>query len=333
MIKIKKEEVEFRKAEEGDIPSLMELINKRWDRKVSEQELSNRIKHGVEFVSAHKPTGKVIGQMSGIITKDFKPSWVEHIGGGDIQKRSDKNGRIFTLYQLTVDPEVRVEGARISEELRNHHLNHIQSHAQTLDVKTGFSKILGKFISKKFEVRTHSPIQDLNEMLFKNEKFKNHVQNKLKVRLNDESDFFKLPGKTQKLIALERLYYTEPLINKSEVKDEKQNEKLSNLQKRLLEKTKDHFQTLRIMEAALDDRPDAFDRFKKENKDLIKKLKKIYNGKFGIEEFIDLTQRKAEPTLRFHASGGARIDKVIPNGSEEKTRSLGVAVSYLYSNP
>ena len=81
------------------------------------------------------------------------------------------------------------------------------------------------------------------------------------------------------------------------------------------------------MEAALDDRPDAFYRFKKENKDLIKKL---YKGEFGIEDYILLTQRKAEPTLRFHASGGARIDKVIPGGSEEKRRSLGVAVSYLY---
>jgi hypothetical protein len=325
MIKIKKEEVEFRRAEEKDIPSLMELINKRWDRKVSEQELLNRIKHGVEFVSVHKPTGRVIGQMSGIITRDFKKSWVEHIGGGEIQKRSSKKGRIFTLYQLTVDPEVRVEGVKISDELRTKHLNHIQNIEDTF--QNGFLKILNKFIKKKFEIRTHSPIQDLNEMLFKNEKFKNYIQSKFKVKLNNESDFFKLPGKTQKLIALERLYYTEPLIDKSEVKDEKQNEKLSNLQKRLLEKTNDHFQTLRIMEAALDDRPDAFYRFKKENKDLIKKL---YKGEFGIEDYILLTQRKAESTLRFHVGGGARIDKIIPGGSEEKRRSLGVAVSYLY---
>ncbi len=327
MIKILKGDVEFRKAGENDIPSLIELINKRWDRKVSEEELNNRIKHGVEFVSVHKPTGRVIGQMSGIITKDFKPSWLEHIGGGDIQKRSNSKGRVLTLYQLTVNPDVRVEGARISDELRNHHLNHIHSHVQTLDVKSGFLKILGGFVRRKFEIRTHSPIQDLSEMIFKNEKFRRHLHDKFKLRLNDESDFFKLPAKTQRVIALERLNYTEPFIDKSEVGDERQNEKIMALQKRLFDRTKDHFQTFRIMEASLDDRPDAFERFKKEGRDIIKKL---YKKRFGIEEFIDLTQRKAESTLRFHVGGGARIDRIIPGGSEEKHRSLGIAVSYRY---
>lgn len=349
-MEVSADEVEFRKAVHGDIPKLKELINKRWDRKVSEKELENRIEHGIEFVAVHKPTGRVVGQMSGIVTRDFKPSWLEHIGLGDVQKRADKNGRILTLYQLTVDPEVRVKNLRVAEELRNRHLEHAKTLGKTLGdtVQKGFSRVLSRFVKQRLvEIRTHSPIQDLNEMLFKNEKFKSYVEGKFKVRLESEGDFFKLPPKIQEGIALARLHYTEPSFDKGEVEVEEidggvfanvrhenkgEQERLVKAMTRFHELTK-HLgggfkPAVRLLKASMDDRPDSFERFKKENRVLIKKM---FKGRaFGIEDYFELLGRKPESTLRFHAGGGARIDRVYAGGSEEKHRSLGVAVSYKY---
>ena len=185
-------------------------------------------------------------------------------------------------------------------------------------------------------------------MLFKNERFRGYVESKFKVKLKSEGDFFNLPAKVQEKIALERLHYTEPLFKKDEVEIEEidggvfanvrhenknEQEKLVKALMRFHDITKhlnEGFKpAIKLLKASIDDRPDAFERFKKENKNLIKKI----NGKkagFGIEDYFKLLERKPESTLRFHASGGARIDKIMPGGSEEKHRSLGVAVSYKY---
>ncbi len=346
-MEISASDIRFRKAEEKDIEGIKKLINSRWDRKVDEKELKNRVNDGIEFVAVlNQREGKqekVIGQMSGIITKDFKPSWSEHIGYGNIKERMDKKGDKLTLYQLTVDPDVKVKDVRIAHELRKQHLDHAKTIGET--VVNGFSAFMGRY--KGLEIRTHSPIQDLNKMLFKNAEFKSYIEEKFNVKLKDEKSFLRLPKKTQERIAMERLYHTESLFKKSDMdikrdkngeiisathKNEKENEKLTKKLSEFQELTKNMIDgeklKWRLLQGSIDNKPGAFQRFKNKNRSLIKKL---YKGrKFGIEEYFQLLGRKPEDTLRFHVSGGARIDKIYAGGSEEKHRGLGIAVSYVY---
>lgn len=74
-----------------------------------------------------------------------------------------------------------------------------------LSGKRSFWKIRAKLL----QARTHSPIQDLKQVLFNNTRFKEHVMRKFNLKKLDlPEDFYALPERLRKEIAVERLKYT-----------------------------------------------------------------------------------------------------------------------------
>jgi len=352
---INEADVEIRKAKPEDAPKIQQLIAARWDRKPTVEEIDKRIKHGLEYVAEHKPSGEVLAQMSAVITNNFKESWKEHVGHDpktgalDPSKRFKPNGRIVTFYQLTANPGYKVlsEGKKevsVPDKLRKVYVKTVEQLFEP--ILTG-KKSFGWFRRKSVEVRTHSPIQDFQKVLFNNHMFNKHVREKFGIKkLETPADFYSLKDWLRRKIAEERLKFTEPgkgkplehFVEKCKNNPELSRsvrvyflEKLSGNDERAMQEYEKYMNALGKMlyNEHRKSGPGTFDRFlAKKARFLVPVGEKKF---FGIEDYFDWTERRGEATHLFHRGGGARAELIFP-GSEEE-RSLKMGVSYRYPLP